>query len=316
MIHFPRTPAEAAAATGEIRAGGTDLTHRRHRGLAREGPIVDLRECHGMEILGRREEGLHVGARVGIARLAGDPDVRRLYPGLAQAAGGLATPQVRAVATVGGNLLQHTRCPYYRAPELQCLRKGATLCLARDGEHTNHVIFDHGPCAAPSVSSLAVALMAYEALVLIEGREQPLTIEELYRDTEDPTSHHALEPGEVLVGVVLPPAPEDEGAAYFRSTHRLRAEWPIVECTVRIGTTGDTLSSAVVTVGAVANAPLRLPQVEQALLGQPASPETIALASARASEGTTPLPQTGWKVAVLRSTVLTTLELALGMEAG
>jgi xanthine dehydrogenase YagS FAD-binding subunit len=314
MISFPRTPADVAAAKGEIRAGGTDLTHRRHRGLSNGGDIVDLRECAGLNLFGQRQEGFTIGARVRIAHIAADADIQRLYPGLAMAAGGLATPQVRAVATLGGGLLQAVRCAYFRAPELKCLRKGGATCLARQGTHINHVIFDLGPCAAPSVSTLAVSLLAYDALVLVHGRDAPLTIGELYGDPDDPTRIHVLGPGELLTGVVLPPPFADERAAYFRSSHRRWAEWPLVECTARFSLSGNTVADAVVAVGAVANSPIRLPLVEQALIGQPATAETLATASAKAIEGASPLPQTEWKVDVLRTTVLTTLEQALGLE--
>ncbi len=309
MITFPRTIAEAAAATGELRAGGTDLTHRRQRGLA-SGDLVDLRECAGLSLLGWKAEGFYTGARVTVARLAADVDCQRGLPGLAAAAGGLATPQLRAVGTVGGNLLQQVRCPYYRAPELVCARKGGAMCLARMGVHTNHVIFERSLCAAPSVSTLAVALSAYDALVLVEGRE-PLTLDELYANSADHTRISVLEPGEVLVGVVVPRPPAGERAATFRSTHRSRAEWPVVECTARIVSDG-VVRSAAVAVGAVARVPLRLPAVEQALVGQEPTDERLAAAAALATEGATPLPQTGWKVRVLAETVRTTLELALG----
>lgn len=314
MIRFPRTPAAAAAATGELRAGGTDLTHRRHRGLGAGGDIVDLRECSGLSLLGQREEGFVIGARVRIADIARDPDVQRRYPGVAQAAGSLATPQIRAVATLGGNLLQHVRCPYYRAPELDCLRKGGTVCLARIGAHENHVIFEQSPSAAPSASTLGVALLAQDALVWVEGRDQPLTVDELYNTGANPKAHHSLGDSAVLTLVVLPPPFDGEQAAYFRSIHRLRAEWPIVECSARLGVSGGRITAASIAVGAVANAPMRLPRVAQALIGQPATAETVAAAASLAVEGATPMPQTRWKVDVLRTTVQTTLEQALGLE--
>jgi len=314
VIQFPRTPSDAAAATGELRAGGTDLNHRRHRGLSSGGAVVDLRECTGMSLIGQREEGFAIGARVRITKVASDPDVRRLYPGLAAAAGGLATPQIRAIATLGGNLLQHPRCPYYRAPELVCLRKGGTVCLARIGAHQNHVIFEQGASAAPSASTLGVALLAHDALVWVQGREAPLTIDELYGVAGRPDIHHTLAEGEVLTEVVLPAPFEGERAAYFRTIHRSRAEWPIVECSVRLDVVGGSIRAAAVAVGAVANSPMRLPRVEQDLAGQAATADTVAAAAAKATEGATPMPQTAWKVDVLRTTVQATLEQALGLE--
>ncbi len=311
MISFPRTPTDAAAAQGELRAGGTDLNHRRHRGLNTADAVVDLRECAGMSLLGQREEGFVIGARVRIAAIAQDPDIARLYPGLAQAAGGLATPQIRAIATLGGNLLQHVRCPYYRAPELICLRKGGTTCLARTGEHQNHVIFEQSASAAPSASTLGVALLAHDALVRVEGRDAPLTVHELYNVAGKPSVHHTLADGELVTEAVLPAPYAGERAAYFRTIHRLRAEWPIVECVARLDVANGAIRAASIAVGAVANSPLRLTAVERFLTGQAATLETLAAAADQATQGATPMPRTAWKVDVLRSTVQTTLELAL-----
>jgi xanthine dehydrogenase YagS FAD-binding subunit len=102
---------------------------------------------------------------VAIADVAGDQRLAPAYPGLAAAAGGLATPQIRAIGTIGGNLAQRSRCWYYRNPHMACLKKGDDTCPARSGNHLYGVIFDPGPCVAPHPSTLAAALLAYDATV-------------------------------------------------------------------------------------------------------------------------------------------------------
>ncbi len=153
MIRFPTKLDDASTTDGVIRAGSTDLMERRRLGLA-DGPLVDLRDLPGLDQIDWDAGGAKVGARVTIAAFAADPKIQAAYPGLAAAAGGLATPQIRAVATMGGSLLQRSRCWYYRNPEQQCLKKGGDRCLARAGDHLYHSCFDLGPCVAVHPSTI------------------------------------------------------------------------------------------------------------------------------------------------------------------
>jgi xanthine dehydrogenase YagS FAD-binding subunit len=312
VIEFPRTLDEAAAGQGEIRAGGTDLQELRRSGVSR-GPIVDLRDLGGLDEIERSNDGtMRVGALVKVSTIAGDEGIRRSYPGLAQAAGGLATPQIRAVGTLGGNLLQRNRCWYFRHPATSCYKKGGSSCPARAGNHLYSVAFDLGPCVAPHPSTLGMALLAYEARIEVHGQE-PRPVAELY-DGTDPHHDHQLDEGEVLTGVVLPPPVEGERGAYFRATSRAYSEWPLVECIVRVVIEGGEIRFARVAVGAVANVPLRLSRVEETLVGKPAGEETFEQAADVAAEGANPLPMTGYKVPLIRGTLLETLNRASGSE--
>ena len=218
----------------EVRAGGTDLGERRRSGVSR-GPVVDL---------GRRPElsavdwsgtdgGATIGALVTIAELAADARIGAGYPGLAAAAEALATPQIRRVATVGGNLLQRNRCWYFRHPATSCLKKGGTDCPARSGNHRYGVLFDLGPCVAPHPSTLGTALLAYGAMVATD-RRAALSVAEVFGDGSDGTHDHLLDADELLTRVTLPPPVPGEHAAYFRATSRAYAEWPLVEAVVRL----------------------------------------------------------------------------------
>ena len=313
MIRFPTSLSQVEVPpSGEapvVRAGGTDLTERRRQGLSR-GPILDLRDLPGLDTVEWDGQGAAmVGAKVRIADLAADPKLREAYPGLTAAAGDLATPQIRAVATFGGNLLQANRCWYYRNPDVQCLKKGGSTCLARQGDHLFHACFDRGPCACVHASTLGMALLAYEGRVMVHGADDR-TVEALYGDGSDATRDHQLEPGALLTHVVLPPPQPAEQAAYFRSTSRARSEWPLVEVLVRLALEGNTITFARVAMGGVAPVPMRLPAVEKALVGGPASPEALAKAAALAKDGASPLPMTEYKVDLVEGTVLETLERA------
>lgn len=301
------------------RAGGTDLTACLAAGVIAPSPVVDLTGVGDLRgLLWDGDGPTRVGAMTTVAELASDPRLAGAYPALALTARSLATPQVRGTATVGGNLLQRNRCWYLRNPAFECFQTGGDSCPARKGDHLYGVVVDQGPCAAPHPSSLAAALLAYDAAVDVAGgRRRELPVARLY-DGADPTSDHVLGPGEVLVSVSLPAPAPGERAAYRRATGRSRAEWPLVEAVVRMvcedGGTGPVVSAAVA-VGGVARTPLRLPEVEESLLG--AVPGAglgpgVAAALESLSRRCEPLPATGYKVPLLAGTVRDAAERALG----
>ncbi|MCA9653682.1 MAG: FAD binding domain-containing protein [Myxococcales bacterium] len=313
MIRFPTELVQIEAPKGEdapvIRAGGTDLGERRRLRMV-TGPLLDLRDVAELRTVEWDPTGAAtLGARVTIAEAAADEALVRAYPGLCAAAGALATPQIRAVGTLGGNLLQANRCWYFRSPDVRCLKRGGTTCLSRAGDHLYHSCFDLGPCACVHPSTLGMALLAYEASVMVHGAADR-TVEALYGDGSDATGDHRLEPGAVLTHVVMPPPRANEQAAYFRTISRARSEWPLVEVLVRLVIEGGTVSFARVAMGGVAPVPLRLPAVEAALVGGPADSAAFAKAAAIAKDGAKPLPMTGYKVALVEGTVLETLERA------
>lgn len=302
MITIAKHMEQALQAEGEYRAGGTDLQARRRLGLS-QGAIVDIRFLEGQdEISWGAEDALTLGTLVTLHQIATDPKIRQHYPGLAQSAGGLATPQIRHMATLGGALLQRTRCPYYRQPAFRCFKKGGEACPARDGHIPNGIVFDLGLCVYPHPSTLGMALLAYEAQFMTYASDlRPISA--LFGDGSDPRHDHTLQPGELLTKILLPPPLAGEKAAYLRATSRAEAEWPTVEVLVRLQISSEAadrvITLARVSVGGVANIPMRLPGVEEALTGQPTALETFQIAAARAAEGTKPLPQTSFKVELL-----------------
>lgn len=311
MLTVVTTAAEVAASAGEIRAGGTDL-HDRYRAGISSGPIVDIHQLPGLDTMTQQADGgTTIGALVTIDGVANDPHIRQHYPGLAQAAAGLATPQIRWAASMGGALLQRTRCWFYRHPDYVCYKKGGDSCFARDRHNPNGVVFDRGGCVYPHPSTLGMALLAYGAQVEIEGQGRR-PIADLYGDGSDPTRDHLLAPNELLTQIHLPPPVANEQAAYFRSISRFEAEWPIVECLVRLVLDGGMIQRAWVSVGGVAPVPLRLTNVEAELTGQSASQSTLAEAAQLAADGANPLPDSAYKVDFLLGTVLTALEMAVG----
>ncbi|NOY28095.1 MAG: molybdopterin dehydrogenase [Oligoflexia bacterium] len=308
MITFPKTAdAAARAAAGSpgssFRAGGTDLQQRRQL-LLSTGDLVGLRDTAGLDRFEVDDAGLHLGAAISLADVASDARVVDGFPGIAMAAAGLATPQICRRATLAGSLLQEVRCWYFRNPRLLCAKKGGPMCLARVGDHLFHSAIDLGPCAAPHPSTMAMALLAYDAQVELSDGSL-LDIPGLLGDGSDPRQTHALRPDQLVIAVHVPLSEPGERAAYHRATARSRAEWPLVEVLARLwlDRKGQKIVDARVTMGAVANRPLALPAVEAALVDQEPTDDVLMAAAALAADGANPLPMTGYKVKLMTGLV-------------
>ncbi|MEU6312173.1 FAD binding domain-containing protein [Streptomyces sp. NPDC047014] len=309
---------------GELRAGGTDTTARQRSGVS-AGPFTDLGQAGGAGGAdgsdgagGMRGTtplpggGLRIGALTTLAALAADPRVRVGWPALAAAAHSAATPQIRAAGTLGGNLLQRNRCWYYRNPRVSCLQKGGTGCPAREGDHHYGVVAGDSLCVAPHPSTLAMALLTYDAEAEVHD-EPPRSVAELYGDGRGlDRTDHLLPPHRVLTAVRLPAAVPGERAACHRAISRAHAEWPLVEAAARLAFDGPTVTHVAVAAGGVARVPLRLTEVEAALIGREATPEALSAAAATVLQRCRPLPLTGYKTTLFRDTVLEVLERAAG----
>lgn len=312
MIQFPTTLTDAAAlqARGhELRAGGTDLGERRRSGVS-VAPLADLQRVPGLDAVRVDAGGLIIGSGVVLADLERDPRLRLGYRGLFEAIAGLATPQIRNRATVGGSLLQRVRCWYFRHPDLTCLKQGGSSCLAREGDHLFHAAFDLGPCIAPHPSTVGMALLCWDAQVELSDGAQ-VAVDALFGAGRDPTRENTLQPGQVVAALRLPAPTIGDQSAWVRAIHRSRAEWPLVEATARLRIEAGTIVDARVAVGGVANVPLRLLEVEGALVGRAASADSLSVAAALAGQGRPVVDGVGWKLPLVAATVEDALTRAL-----
>ncbi|MFD9466525.1 FAD binding domain-containing protein [Streptomyces sp. NPDC060027] len=312
-MNQPRTLSETAESVrtlrGELRAGGTDRVARVRAGIA-QGSAIQIPPLPDLNGITAQADGtVRLGALTLISELADDPVLQTHYPALTLTAGALATPQIRAAGTLGGNLLQHNRCWYYRNPHFTCYRNGGDSCPARTGVHHHAVVIDQGPCVAPHPSSIAMALIGYDAWIDVHERGA-FHITDLYGDGSDPTHDHLLDAHDVLTAVTLPAPLPGERAAYHRAISRAKAEWPLVEAVARLTLSAGVIETAAVTAGGIARTPLRLPAVEAALVGRSATAENLLAAAEEATHGCSPLPHTQYKVELLRDTVLEVLERA------
>jgi xanthine dehydrogenase YagS FAD-binding subunit len=299
-------PASMAVAAAEFRAAGTDLSERRRSGVSR-GPLIDIASAGDTGIAWGEDGRAAIGALTTIAAIANDARIAEAYPGITAAAQGLATPQVRHLATLGGNLAQRSRCWYFRNPHIDCLKKGGTDCPARSGNHLYSVAFDLGPCVAPHPSTMAAALLAYEATIVTD-RRSGLSMADLLGDGSNGNADHLLLSGEMIKSIALKTPLRGERAAYKRAISRSYAEWPLVEVCARTMVSDGVFEFVRIAAGGIAPVPLRLLASEAALKGKPATPAAITDAASKATAGAKPLPMTGYKLDLLRGLVRDLLE--------
>ncbi len=256
-------------------AGGTDLAGQVDRGIRTPATLVDLRGA-GLGALSEQDAGLRIGATVTLATLASSP-LLEPYAALARAASLAASPLLRNVGTVGGNLCQHTRCWYYRGEEWHCWLGGGDTCYAQVGDHRKHNL-EPGDCISAHPSDLAPALAACGATVELRSAAGTRTVPllELYRrPSADNRSLLALEPGELVVAIDLPAPPD--ASAYQRLGERAAFSFPLVS--VAAARRGHEV--ALVASG-VANIPRALDPADP-LSGLPGNPQTAWKRQALAS---------------------------------
>src|SRR4029453_8076887 len=195
-------PAMTPPRGGEFRPAGAALSERRRSGVS-TGPLIDISAAPDTIGMHWGDDGsLRIGAFTSIAAIPTDARPPPGYPGIAASAQGLATPQIRHLATLGGNLAQRSRCWYFRNPHIDCLKKGGSDCPARSGNHLYSVAFDLGPCVAPHPSSMAAALLAYGAAITTD-RRKGLSVGDLLGDGSNGRVDHALQPGETIRSIAL-----------------------------------------------------------------------------------------------------------------
>jgi xanthine dehydrogenase YagS FAD-binding subunit len=302
----------AAAAGVRLLAGGTTLIDLMREHIEQPSALVDINQLpdRTVEITAR---GLEIGALARMSDVATNQDVRALYPVIVESLLASASPQIRNMASIGGNLLQRTRCTYFRDPGVPCNKKQpGSGCPARTGVHRSHAIFGvSDDCIATHASDLAVALLALETIVFVRGSggERSFPLAELYV-LPGKTAHleHTLRPGELIVRVLVPAGPHTAHSHYLKVRDRASYEFALVSAAVALHTEGGVIRAARVGAGGVGTMPWRLRNVEQALVGQPSREAAWRRAAARASEGAQPLTQNAFKVELLRRTVFRALE--------
>ncbi|MEV7736159.1 xanthine dehydrogenase family protein subunit M [Streptomyces sp. NPDC088921] len=302
--------------------GGTNLVDLMKTGVERPTRLVDVRELplDGIELTA--DGGLRIGATVTNSDLAAHPEVRRRYPALAQAVLAGASGQLRNMATVGGNLLQRTRCGYFADVTKPCNKRvPGSGCPAIEGEHHNHAILGASEhCVATHPSDMGVALTAFDAVVSYETVDGPggapsggeLPLADLYLPVGDtPHRETALPPGALITGVTLPPAPVAARSRYRKVRERASYAFAIGSIAAALDVQDGVVRDVRLAFGAVASRPWRASAAERVLTGAPADAETFAAAADAELAAAEPLPHNAYKVTLMRNLVVAALtELA------
>jgi len=304
---------EAAKPDSEVKAGGVDLLDRMKEGIDSPARVVSIAHVSGMDGI---EAGppAKIGALATLARISAHADLRRLYPALADAAEGAATPQIRNMATLGGNLCQRPRCWYYRLAEFDCRKKGGKECFALEGENRFHAVFDTNICCCVHPSATAVALLAYGAsleTVSPRGRRTLLIEKFFVAPAEDVRRENALAPGEIVSAVLIPAPAAGSRSVYKKLKEKESFDWPLAETCVNLVVSGGVVREARIVLGAVSPTPRRAREAEALMIGAGAGPELAAKAAGAALAGATPLAHNAYKVRLAKVMVERALREAM-----
>ncbi|HXR03396.1 MAG TPA: FAD binding domain-containing protein [Verrucomicrobiae bacterium] len=314
----PDSARELVADHGAYLAGGNDLL-----GLLKDylipGPniLVNVKSLPGLSQIKRGEKSWTIGALVTVAELEHDPEIKEIFPGLHDAASEIASPQIRNVATVGGNLAQHSRCWYYRQRDVLCLKKGGELCYARHGENRYHSLFSGNDCISPVVSSLGTTFAALDAtaIVLRDGKEIRLSMTDLYQKAfTEPTAHNSLAPGDLILRVEIPTT--RNRSAYLQVSDKHTFDWALVSCAAAASVTGGKLSQPRVALGSISPVPHQVEAANSFLDGKTLDDDTVSQAADLILKDAKPLQHNAYKVPMAHALIRRTLLKLKGSPRG
>jgi xanthine dehydrogenase YagS FAD-binding subunit len=310
----PRDAAAAAAAKGaKYIAGGTDLMQLMRDNVEAPTQLVDL-EPLDLSDIEADSANLRLGAMARMSDIAAHPAVREGWPVISEALLASASPQVRNMGTLGGNLLQRTRCGYFRDTGFACnKREPGSGCPAIRGENRMLAILGGSErCIATHASDLAVALMALDAVLDLsgpDGTQRQMPIGEFYRLPGDtPHIETALLPGEMITAVTVPRSTAARNSRYLKLRDRASFEFALVSVAVAMEIADGSIRDVRLAAGGVGTRPWRMPEVEAALRGRNPTEAVMREAASRAGEGARPARQNGFKQTLLRGAVLRALQ--------
>lgn len=299
----------------EALAGGTDLLSELKRRIRHPRRLVNLKSAPGLNKI-RYEKGLSIGPLTTLAEIEHDPTVLKKFPILTQAVSQAATPQLRNMGTVAGNLCQHPRCWYYRSPLFNCWLKGGKKCFAVNGENKYHAILGAETCHAVHASDLAPPLMALDARVRMVGAKdrRQISLEELYTK---PTQNHRqltiLKPGELITEVHTPMPPKNSQGVYLKAMERKAWSFALVSVAAQITFDKDHVAEARLFLGGVASFPWRAEDAEKILQGQKLSEGLAKTAGEVTVADARPLRDNAYKVQLAKELIRRALR-AVGLK--
>lgn len=291
-------------------AGGQDLIGAMKDHLEAPDTVVNLKSVPGLDEIRASADGqaMEIGAMVTLARIEERADLKASFPALVEAAAAVASPQIRTVATLGGNLCQRPRCPYYRSEFTPCLKKGGSTCFSYTGNSKYNAIFGGGPSYIVHPSDVAPALVAYDAEVDLVGPEGSRTVKladfyVLPGDAADVTKETVLRPNEVLVTVRIPMRMAGWKATYLKVRERDAFDFALSAVAMVADVQGGKVAEARVVLGGVAPIPWRSTDAEDALVGKELTLANGDAAGQAAVDWAEPLSMNEYKVPMTRGVI-------------
>jgi xanthine dehydrogenase YagS FAD-binding subunit len=298
-------------------AGGQDLLTTMKDYTTRPSRVVNLKGIRGLDrIQGSAKAGLTIGALVTLNQLEENPIVKANFPGLSEAAHSIATPQIRNLGTVGGNLCQRPRCWYFRLEEVNCLKKGGSECYAAKGENKYNAILGGGPSYIVHPSDLAPMLVALGASVTVVGADGKRVIP-LDKFFTLPTEgnirrENVLKNDEIITQIQVPASPLAARSTYLKFKERESMDFALASVAAAVQLQPNkSIAQARVVLGGVAPIPWRAPQAEQFLVGKTANPEVFAEAAKLSLQGAQPLEKNAYKIPLTQTLVRRALAKAV-----
>lgn len=298
-----------ASQGAHVHAGGTDLLGCARDEVFEVEKLVSISRLEELKGIARSDEGgIRIGALTTISEIAASTVIRESYPGLAQAASDVASPQLRNQGTLGGNLCQRPRCWYFRG-DFHCAKKGGDMCYAVEGENRYHAIFGGDPCYIVHPSDTAPMLVALGAEVRISGArgERSMALEDFFvLPDQDLERENVLQQGEIVTEVVLPAATGVK-SSYRKIRERGAWDFALASVALAVRMSGSTIAEARVVLGGVAPTPWRSAAAEAALIGKEPNPSVAAAVAAAAVAGAQPLEQNAYKVLLAKGALMESL---------
>jgi xanthine dehydrogenase YagS FAD-binding subunit len=315
------TPDEAISLIGKngrYLGGGIDLLDEMKAYIVSPDVLVNVKEIpSAIQFVDRVNPDANghatISATATIAELASNKTLADSLPGLCDAASEVGSPQIRNVATLAGNLLQHSRCLYYRQPDISCLKRGGSTCYGQDGENKYLSLFSGNACISPIVSSMSVILAALDAKATVTqaGKSKSLSMHELYEAAwKNAVNHNSLKPEDFLVSIVIPL--KRQRSAYLQVSEKNAFDWALVSCAAAGNVTSGAITEGAITdarvvLGAVAPVPYMVEEANKFLEGKPLNDDTASKAADIILKDAKPLAQNGYKVPLAHALIRRTL---------
>lgn len=288
-------------------AGGQDLLTTMKDYTSRPTRVVNLKSIRGLNRLSLDGKGLSIGALITLNELEEHMGVRRNMPGLAEAANSIATPQIRNLGTVAGNLCQRPRCWYFRLEEVVCLKKGGTECYSASGENKYNAIFGGGPSYIVHPSDLAPMLMALGARLNVVGAEgkRVIPIDKFFTLPSEGNirRENVLKNEEIITEIFVPASPLAAHSTYLKFKERDSLDFAMASVAVALQLNGRTVKDARIVLGGVAPIPWRVPEAEKYVTGKTLTNDVLQEAGKIALAGAEPLAKNAYKVPLTQTLV-------------